>query len=47
MFSGRVHESQQEWIDSLLPKFGNSKSDLLRHVLAVAQRHEEELTEAS
>ena len=48
LIAGRLHRDQDEWVRTVMPKLGiRNRAELLRRMIAVAQRHEEELIEAS
>jgi hypothetical protein len=47
LVSGRLHTDQAAWLNELWPHLSGSRSELLRRVVAVAQKHEEELLEVS
>ena len=43
----RLPLEQAEWFDAIWQQLGGTRSDVLRRLVTVAQKHEEELLEAS
>jgi hypothetical protein len=44
--AGRLPLEQAAWFDAIQRQLGGTRSDVLRSVVALAQKHEEELLEA-